>query len=143
MTRTTLILAAILLLPLAAQSMPQVNAQEPIPYHGPDGQAHDRGVPRATTFAPRQYLVQQYEPPNLPPDIIAPERRGVSPRLHQPAPPIAIFPLDPPEPEPTAPAPVPAVPAESKPDPLTEWCGQEANAKAPLCRNVGSPRVQR
>ena len=29
------------------------------------------------------------------------------------------------------------------PNPLIEWCKQEANAKAPLCRNIGSPRVQR
>src|SRR5262245_22944084 len=143
MTWTTLILAVILLLPLATQPMPQVNAQQPIPYHGPPGQAHDRGVPRATTFAPRQYLVQQYEPPNLPPDIIAPERPRVSPRQPKGAPPIVILPLDPPEPEPTTPAPAPTVPAESMPNPLTEWCGQEANAKAPLCRNMGSPKVQR
>jgi hypothetical protein len=132
-----IILAALLFAPSLAN--PQGRNQ----YDGLNGQVYDRGVPDAEAFAARQYLVQQYEPPNLPPDIIAPERRGVSPRLHKPAPPIAIFPLDPPEPEPTAPAPAPAVPAESKPDPLTEWCGQEANAKAPLCRNVGSPRVQR
>jgi|SRR5262245_1728841 len=131
------ILAALMFAPSLA------NPQGRNPYDGLNGQVYGRGVPIAETFAARQYLVQQYEPPNLPPDIIAPERRGVSPRLHKPAPPIAIFPLDPPEPEPTAPAPAPAVPAESKPDPLTEWCGQEANAKAPLCRNVGSPRVQR
>jgi hypothetical protein len=143
MTRTTLILAAILLLPVAAQPMLQVNAQGPIPYYGPDGQAHNRGVPHAATFAPRQYLVQQYEPPNVPPDIIAPERPRVSPRQPKAAPPIVILPLDPPEPEPTTPAPAPTVPAESMPNPLTEWCGQEANAKAPLCRNMGSPKVQR
>src|SRR6266511_3238822 len=61
------------------------------------------------------------------------------------APPITVVPLDPllPEPTPTAPAPAPTAPVESKPHPLAEWCGQEANAKAPLCRNVGSPRVQR
>jgi len=132
-----IILAALLFAPSLAN--PQGRNQ----YDRLNGQVYDRGVPDAEAFAARQYLVQQYEPPNLPPDIIAPERRDVSPRLHKPAPPIAIFPLDPPEPEPTAPAPAPAVPAESKPDPLTEWCGQEANAKAPLCRNVGSPRVQR
>jgi len=143
MTRTTLILAAILLLPVAAQSMPQVNAQGPIPSYGADGQAHNRGVPHAATFVPRQYLVQQYEPPNVPPDIIAPERPRVSPRQPKAAPPIVILPLDPPEPEPTTPAPAPTVPAESMPNPLTEWCGQEANAKAPLCRNMGSPKVQR
>jgi hypothetical protein len=144
MTKTTLIrAAAILLFPVAAQSMPQVNAQGPIPYYGPDGQAHNRGVPHTATFAPRQYLVQQYEPPNVPPDIIAPERPRVSPRQPKAAPPIVILPLDPPEPEPTTPAPAPTVPAESMPNPLTEWCGQEANAKAPLCRNMGSPKMQR
>src|SRR5262245_14170536 len=112
------------------------------PYYRTDGQVYYRGVPDAATFAPRQYLVQQYEPPNVPPDIIAPERLRISPRQRKTAPPIAILPLDPPEPEPITPAPVPPAPAE-KPNPLIEWCGQEANAKAPLCRNVGSPRVQR
>jgi len=116
MTRTTLILAAILLLPVAAQSMPRVNAQGLIPCYGPDGQAHNRGMPHAATFAPRQYLVQQYEPPNVPPDIIAPERPRVSPRQPKAAPPIVILPLDPPEPEPTTPAPAPTVPAESMPN---------------------------
>jgi hypothetical protein len=172
MTRTILILAAaILLLAVTAQSMPQAkvgqcssgyrdsggycapidrspllaNAQELNPYYGLDSQVYNRGVPDAATFAPRQYLVQQYEPPNVPPDIIAPERLRVSPRQRKAAPPIAILPLDLPEPEPTTPTPAPAppAPAESKPNPLAEWCGQEANAKVPLCRNVGSPRVQR
>jgi hypothetical protein len=121
----------------------QANAQGLNPNYGADGQVHNRGVPDAVTFAPRRYLVQQYEPPNVPPDIIAPERPRVSPRQSKPAPPIAILPLDPPEPEPTTPAPGPAVPVESMPNPLTEWCSQEANAKAPLCRNIGSPKVQR
>ena len=171
MTRTILILAAaILLLAVAAQPMLQAkvgqcpsgyrdsggycapmsdrspllaNVQGLNPYYGPDGQVYNRGVPDAATFAPRQYLVQQYEPPNVPPDIIAPERLRISPRQRKAAPPIAILPLDPPEPEPTTPAPAPPAPAESKPNPLAEWCWQEANAKAPLCRNVGSPRVQR
>ena len=35
------------------------------------------------------------------------------------------------------------MPPESEPNPLIGWCNEEANAKAPLCRNVGSPRVQR
>ena len=131
MTRTTLILAAILLLPVAALSMPQVNAQGPIPYYG-DGQAHNRGVPHAAIFPPRQYLVQQYEPPSVPPDIIAPERPRVSPRQPKAAPPIVILPLDPPEPEPTTPAPAPTVPAESMPNPLTEmvWSGGERQGAA-------------
>jgi hypothetical protein len=163
--------AAILILPVAAQPMPQAkdgqcpsgyrdaggycasmsdrsplfaNAQGLNPYYGPDAQEYNGGVPDAATFAARQYLVQQYAPPNVPPDIIAPERLRISPRQRKAAPPIAILPLDPPEPEPTAPAPpAPPAPAESEPNPLAEWCGQEANAKAPLCRNVGSPRVQR
>jgi hypothetical protein len=165
----TLILAAAILLPIAAPPMPQWNDGQCrsgyrdsvgscapvsdrgrslangrlIPYYGPDDQVYNRGVPHAVTFAPRPYLVQQYEPPNVPPDIIAPERPRVSPRQRKAAPPIAILPLDPPEPEPTTPAPVPTVPAESIPNPLTEWCGQEAKAKAPLCRNMGSPKVQR
>jgi hypothetical protein len=170
MTRTILILAAAILpLAVAAEPMPQAkvgqcpsgyrdsagycapidrspllaNAQRLNPYSGPDGQVYNRGVPDAATFAPRQYLVQQYEPPNVPPDIIAPERPRVSPRQRKTAPPIAILPLDPPEPEPTTPAPAPPAPAESKPNPLTEWCSQEANAKAPLCRNIGSPKMQR
>jgi hypothetical protein len=62
------------------------------------------------------------KPPNVPPDIIAPERPRASPRQRKAAPPIAILPLDPPEPEPTTPAPAPTAPAESK--------------LAPLCRNV-------
>jgi len=94
-------------------------------------------------FAPQQHLAQQYDPPSLPPEIMVPERRPVG--RQRAAPPITVVPLDPllPEPTPTAPAPAPTAPVESKPHPLAEWCGQEANAKAPLCRNVGSPRVQR
>ena len=132
-----IILAALLFAPSLA------NPQGRNPYDGLNGQVYDRGVPDAEAFAARQYLVQQYEPPNMPPDIMAPERPRVSPRQPKAAPPIVILPLDPPEPEPTTPAPAPTVPAESMPNPLTEWCGQEANAKAPLCRNMGSPKVQR
>ena len=131
------VLAALLFAPSLA------NPQGRNPYDGLNGQVHNRGVPDAEAFAARQYLVQQYEPPNMPPDIIAPERPRVSPRQPKAAPPIVILPLDPPEPEPTTPAPAPMVPAESMPNPLTEWCVQEANAKAPLCRNMGSPKVQR
>ena len=139
MTRTTLILAAILL-PAAAHPMAQTkDGQCPSGYRDSVGSC----ARHTATFAPRQYLVQQYEPPNVPPDIIAPERPRVSPRQPKAAPPIVILPLDPPEPEPTTPAPAPTVPAESMPNPLTEWCGQEANARAPLCRNMGSPKVQR
>jgi hypothetical protein len=103
---------------------------------------HLVGTP-ALTFAPQQHLAQQYDPPSLPPEIMVPERRPVG--RQRVAPPITVVPLDPlpPEPTPTAPAPAPPAPVESKPNPLAEWCSQEANAKAPLCRNVGSPRVQR
>jgi hypothetical protein len=95
------------------------------------------------TPAPQQHLAQQYDPPRLPPEIMVPERRlGGRQRA---APPLAAIPLDPlsPEPTPTAPEAAPRMPLESEPNPLIGWCNEEANAKAPLCRNVGSPRVQR
>jgi hypothetical protein len=92
-------------------------------------------------YKPQQHLAQQYDPPSLPPEIMVPERRPVG--RQRAAPPITVVPLDPlpPEPTSTAPAPAPTVPVES--NPLIEWCRQEANAKVPMCRNVGSPRVQR
>ena len=101
---------------------------------------HYLGTP-APAFAPQQHLAQQYDPPSLPPEIMVPERRPVGRQRADP--PITAVPLDPLplEPIPTAPAPLPTVPVER--NPLIEWCAQEANAKAPLCRNVGSPRVQR
>jgi hypothetical protein len=88
-------------------------------------------------------VAQVYAPPGVPPDIIAPERRG-APRQRNVAPPIAVTPLEPlsTETTPTI-APAPRAPIQSEPNPLIEWCKQEINAKAPLCRNVGSPRVQR
>lgn len=89
-----------------------------------------------------------YDPPNVPSDIIAPERPRGTPRqrrviMPDTTPPIAVLPLDlSPEAEtaPQAPAPTPV---EIQPNPLIEWCAQAANSKTPLCRNVGSPRVQR
>jgi len=94
------------------------------------------------TFA-QQHLALQYDPPSLPPEIMMPERRPV--RRERAAPPITVVPLDPLPPEPTstapAPAPTPTVPVEI--NPLIEWCRQGANAKVPMCRKVGSPRVQR
>lgn len=89
-----------------------------------------------------------YDPPNVPLDIIAPERPRGAPRqrrviMPDTTPPIAVLPLVPsPEAEtaPQAPAPTPV---EIQPNPLIEWCAQAANSKTPLCRNVGSPRVQR
>ena len=94
------------------------------------------------TPAPQLHLAQQYDPPSLPPEIMVPERRPVG--RQRAAPPIAAVPLDPlpPEPTPTAPEAAPRVPVENEPNPLIGWCKEEANAKAPLCRNVGSPRVQ-
>ena len=91
------------------------------------------------------YGPQQYAPPSLPLDIIAPERPRGTPRQPKTVPPIAVVPLDPPAPEPTptTPGPAPTAPVESKPHPLAEWCGQEANARAPLCRNIGASKVQR
>jgi hypothetical protein len=106
-------------------------AQGLVPYYGPDGQVYYRRAPDPG-----------YAPPGVPPDIIAPERRG-APRQRT-APPIAVAPLEPLAPEPPPPMiPAPTVPIQREPNPLIEWCKQEANAKAPLCRNVGSPRVQR
>ena len=89
-----------------------------------------------------------YDPPNVPLDIIAPERPRGTPRqrrviMPDTTPPIAVLPLDPlPESE-TAPQAPTSTPVEIKPNPLTEWCAQAANSQTPLCRNFGSPRVQR
>jgi hypothetical protein len=106
------------------------------------GTLHYLGTPApAPAPAPEQHLAQQYDPPSLPPEIMVPERRPVG--RQRSAPPITVVPLDPlpPEPTPATPPPAPTVPVES--NPLIEWCRQETNAKVPMCRNVGSPRVQR
>jgi hypothetical protein len=89
-----------------------------------------------------------YGPPNVPPDIIAPERPRAAPRQRKAAPPIEVIPLDPPLPEPieltpSISPPTVTAPAEIQPHPLADWCGQGANAKTPLCRNIGSSKVQR
>ena len=104
--------------------------------------SHYLGTP-APALAPQLHLAQQYDPPSLPPEIMVPERRPGG--RQRAAPPIAAVPLDPlpPEPTPMAPEAAPRVPLESEPNPLIVWCKEEANAKAPLCRNVGSPKVQR
>jgi hypothetical protein len=107
-------------------------AQGPVPYYGPDGQVYYRRAPDAG-----------YAAPGVPPDIIAPERRG-PPRQRNAAPPIAVTPLEPLSTETPPPmTPAPTAPIQGEPNPLIEWCKQDANAKAPLCRNVRSPRVQR
>ena len=102
---------------------------------------HNRMGTPALTFAPQQHLAQQYDPPRMPPEIMVPERHPIG--RQRAAPPVNVVPLDPlpPEPTPTAPAPLQTVPVER--NPLIEWCAQEANAKVPMCRNVGSPSVQR
>jgi hypothetical protein len=123
----------LLAIALAMTSVATAQAQGIVPYYGPDGQVYYR---RAAD--------PDYAPPNVPGDIIAPERPRGAPRQRRAAPPIAVAPLEPPAPEPTTtPAPAPRVPVESRPHPLAEFCAQATNAKAPLCRNVGSPRVQR
>jgi hypothetical protein len=103
----------------------------------------------AALIAAAQAQDATYDPPNVPLDIIAPERPRGTPRqrrviMPDTTPPIAVLPLDlSPEAEtaPQAPAPTPV---EIQPNPLIEWCcAQAANSKTPLCRNVGSPRVQR
>ena len=115
----------------------------PSPGHAQGVNSHYLGTP-----APQLHLAQQYDPPSLPPEIMVPERRPVG--RQRATPPIAAVPLDPlpldplpPEPTPTAPEAAPRVPVESVPNPLIGWCKEEVNAKAPLCRNLGSPRVQR
>ena len=129
--RMTLVVA------LATLAATDAEAQGLSQSYGPDGQVYSRRAPDS-----------DYSPPNVPPDIIAPERPRVAPRQRKAAPPIAVFPLDSPvpepiEPTPTTPAPAPMAPVEITPHPLAEWCGQEANAKTPLYRNIGSSKVQR
>jgi hypothetical protein len=118
---------------LVASVTATAHAQGLVPYYGPDGKVYYRGAPDPGYAAPRPPL-----------DIIAPERPRIAPR--NAAPPIARAPLAPlvREPPPTmTPAPAATAPVASEPNSLVEWCKQAANAKAPLCRNVGSPRVQR
>jgi hypothetical protein len=130
--RTALLTAVGVLLATSA------TAQGLVPLMGPDGRVYWRRAPMQAVQPPVARL--QY----VPPDIVAPERPRGTPRQRSFAPPIDVAPLDPLPPEPTtsAPAPVPT-PAEREPNVLAEWCKQEANAKAPMCRNVGSPKVQR
>ena len=121
------------MLALVASITTTAYAQGLVPYYGPDGQIY---YPRAPDPG--------YVPPSIPPDIIAPERPRGAPRQRNAAPPIAVTPLEPLSIETPPPmTPSPTAPIQREPNPLIEWCKQEANAKAPLCRNVGSPRVQR
>src|SRR5262245_1567003 len=129
--RVTLVVA------LATLAATDAEAQGLSQYDGPDGQVYSRRA-----------LDSDYAPPNVTPDIIAPERPRVAPRQRKAAPSIAVFPLDPPVPEPIEPTPTTSAPArmapvEIKPHPLAEWCAQETNAKTPLCRTIGSSKVQR
>jgi hypothetical protein len=86
------------------------------------------GTPDAA-FAP-QHLAQQYDPPKLPPDIVAPERPRGARHQRGVAPPIDIAPLDPlppePEPAPAAEAPAPPTPPApiEKSDLVTETAAQ-------------------
>jgi hypothetical protein len=113
-------------------SVTTAQAQGLVPYYGPDGQVYYRRAPDPG-----------YAAPGVPPDIIAPERPRGAPRQRNA--PIAVAPLEPLSPEPPPPMPrAPTAPIQTEPpNPLIEWCKREANAKAPLCRNIGSPRVQR
>lgn len=132
-------------------------AQGLSPYYGQDGRAY-RTAPDAATHVPQRaipqqpYAVPQTVPaPTTPPPV--PREQKVKLKPKPKAKPKPETPKQPVEtaPEPTVAAPVtkpdpsspPTEPKEIKPHPLAEWCGQEANAKAPLCRNVGSSRVQR
>src|SRR6516225_5314890 len=126
---TIVAFAALMLVPSLADT------QGLTPYIGPDGRTYHR---RAAD--------PDYAPPKVPPDIMVPERPRVVPRQRKGVPPIAVVPLEPAAPEPTpttTPAPAPRAPIESKLNPLAEWCKEGANARTPLCRNVGSSRVQR
>lgn len=102
----------------------------------------------AALIATAQGQDATYDPPNAPLDIIAPERPRGRPRqraviVPDTTPLIAVQPLDPlPEAE-TAPQAPATVPVEIEPNRLIEWCAKAENSKTPLCRNVGSPRVQR
>ena len=111
-------------------SVTAAQAQGLVPYYGPDGQVYYRRAPDAG-----------YAAPGVPPNIIAPERPRDSPRPRTA--PIPVAPLEPLSPEPAPSMPPAPTPIQTEPNPLIEWCKQQANAKAPLCRNVAAPRVQR
>jgi len=138
--------------------MTSVQAQGVTPYYGPDGRAYYRRTPDTATYAPQPAIQQQ--PYAMPQTAPAPTTAPAAPREQKvkvkpkPKPKRKLDALKPQvdeAPEATAavpqsnpdPPPPPTERNEIKPHPLAEWCGQEANAKAPLCRNVGSPKVQR
>jgi hypothetical protein len=72
---------------LATLAATDAEAQGLSQYYGPDGKVYSRRA-----------LDSDYAPPNVPSDIIAPERPRVAPRQRKAAPPIAVLPLDPPVP---------------------------------------------
>ena len=132
-------------------------AQSLSPYYGPDGRVYYRRAPDPAAYATQPAIPQQpYAAPQTAP---APTTTPPAPRAQR----VKVKPKPKPKPdtpkpavvaapEPTVavpatkadpPAPSPIEPKEVKPHPLAEWCGQENNAKAPLCRNLGSSRVQR
>jgi hypothetical protein len=148
MAATSTLVAAAAIITLVALTT-RAEAQSLSPYYGPDGRVYYR---RADPAIPQQpYAAPQTVPA---PTTTAPAPRAQKvkvkpkpkPKPDTPKPAVVAAP------EPTVavpaikadpPAPSPIEPKEIKPHPLAEWCGQEGNAKAPLCRNLGSSRVQR
>lgn len=148
MAATSTLVAAAAIITLVALTT-RAEAQSLSPYYGPDGRMYYR---RANPAIPQQpYAAPQTVPA---PTTTAPAPRAQKvkvkpkpkPKPDTPKPAVVAAP------EPTVavpaikadpPAPSPIEPKEVKPHPLAEWCGQEGNAKAPLCRNLGSSRVQR
>jgi hypothetical protein len=148
MAATSTLVAAAAIITLVALTT-RAEAQSLSPYYGPDGRVYYR---RADPAIPQQpYAAPQTVPA---PTTTAPAPRAQKvkvkpkpkPKPDTPKPAVVAAP------EPTVavpaikadpPAPSPIEPKEVKPHPLAEWCGQEGNAKAPLCRNLGSSRVQR
>jgi hypothetical protein len=131
-------------------------AQGLSPYYGSDGRVYYRRAPDPAAYAPQPATPQQ--PYAAPQSVPTPTTTPPAPRAQKvkikskPKPkPDTPKPATVAAPEPTVAVPVtkadPPAPspieAKEKPHPLAEWCGQEANAKAPLCRNLGSSRVQR
>jgi hypothetical protein len=116
------------MLALVASITTTAHAQGLVPYYGPDGQVYYRRAPDPG-----------YAPPGVPPDIIAPERRG-APRQRNAAPPIAVAPLEPLAPEP----PPPMTPAPTAPNEGQSSAGQVFSMmRVPLRRAILAPPQQR